>query len=610
MPYTLKTQQIAVKDPDTGAYTGVDILTEQTTEGLLTEITTEGANQVQNVENAGAATVTLVNNTVSQSQTAVNNLVSQKDDLVESVTDMLSTGTDNSLTTPTVPADAKAVGDLYETIVIDSTTQPNKRWNRVWVKPSEEEIEIPTMDEMNVLWNGLVVKDNLIGRWNQVSLTSSSGDLSPTLNERSTLAIFVPNDVISFSCSTINSCVSAYNGSEYIGVLNQNNLFEKTFHNVDYVDFQYLFSTYPDYSFRITVYCYPNDIEQNITIYRSKRDDRIKVCDTINTLGKYIESYYKIAHGLETQLVYASNTGLFAESVTYDNVNAIHCSGLVYAALCKIYYNNSRYNGLEKNVNNGFFWKTDGSVSELDYMPSPYVYPDYLRADQLAKYFDGKGMLIPFNAEHNDLQPGDLVFISYNKQNNYKGITHVCVALNYSEYYNIIRTVDGSSKTKINGDASGVNYSELDVVPGHVYYAKPHIVQDVNFTLKIAEGCTLPNDINGGAGKTVSNGRNVMNNLPCGFYTIIIDGPASSDMLYYAQIISYPSNTYTDGDSNIAVPKNINAKQIIHFVVPETEYGLNVVYVNAKNMSENAQGVSPLNYRIFTGWIIEDPESV
>ena len=47
MPYTIKSQQIAVKDPDTGEYVSVDLLTEQTTEGLLNEIKTLG-NQKKN----------------------------------------------------------------------------------------------------------------------------------------------------------------------------------------------------------------------------------------------------------------------------------------------------------------------------------------------------------------------------------------------------------------------------------------------------------------------------------------------------------------------------------------------------------------------------------
>lgn len=60
MSYTLKTQQIAVKDPETGAYSGVDILTEQTKSGLLAEIQAEGAAQRTSVTNTGVAQVSAV----------------------------------------------------------------------------------------------------------------------------------------------------------------------------------------------------------------------------------------------------------------------------------------------------------------------------------------------------------------------------------------------------------------------------------------------------------------------------------------------------------------------------------------------------------------------
>lgn len=58
MPYTLKTQQIAVKDPETGTYSGVDVLTEQTKSGLLAEIQAEGATQRTSVTNTGAVVIT------------------------------------------------------------------------------------------------------------------------------------------------------------------------------------------------------------------------------------------------------------------------------------------------------------------------------------------------------------------------------------------------------------------------------------------------------------------------------------------------------------------------------------------------------------------------
>lgn len=39
MPYTLKARQISVKDPDTGTYVGLDVLTEQTARSVINEVT-------------------------------------------------------------------------------------------------------------------------------------------------------------------------------------------------------------------------------------------------------------------------------------------------------------------------------------------------------------------------------------------------------------------------------------------------------------------------------------------------------------------------------------------------------------------------------------------
>lgn len=60
MSYTLKTQQVAVKDPETGTYSGVDVLTEQTKSGLLAEIQAEGAAQRTSVTNTGTTQVSAV----------------------------------------------------------------------------------------------------------------------------------------------------------------------------------------------------------------------------------------------------------------------------------------------------------------------------------------------------------------------------------------------------------------------------------------------------------------------------------------------------------------------------------------------------------------------
>ena len=53
MPYTIKSQQIAVKDPDTGEYVSVDILAEQTKEGLLSEINILSNNKKNEITQLG-----------------------------------------------------------------------------------------------------------------------------------------------------------------------------------------------------------------------------------------------------------------------------------------------------------------------------------------------------------------------------------------------------------------------------------------------------------------------------------------------------------------------------------------------------------------------------
>lgn len=462
--------------------------------------------------------------------------------------------------------------------------------------------------EVDDLKRAVLHKDNLAGRWANVSLVSSSGNLSATNTERSTLSIYVPKDVVSFSCRDVNSCVAAYRGSEYIGVWNGTDGFAKSFKNVDYVDFQKLFSDYPMYNFRIVVYCYPADIDQYITIMRTRYSDVLSVVSKINTLGKYIESYYKVAQGLDSNLIYAANTGLFAENIARDGVNAIHCSGLVYAALCKIVYQNSRYNGLSKNVNSGLFWMTDGSVPDLDYMPAPYIYPDFLRADQLAKYFDGKGELIPFDPVHNNIQPGDIVFYGGSGESGYKGVTHVCVALNYVELTGVIRAVDGSSGEKTDGSPAGVNYSQLAVANHNVYYTKINIVNEIGTTVKVSEGHTLPNQITAGSVKTVSDRRNLSYDNPFGFYTVIIDGPAMPDILYYVQELAYTGNGRDQNVSAISRQKTASDKQIINIAIPDTAHKLNAILINVQNNSDADIDLPTLRYRVYTGWLDADPE--
>lgn len=119
MPYTLKTNQISVKDPETGEYSGVDILAEQTEEGLIAEIQAEGTTQVNRIIQAAVDVQSAVDKAetdaakiISDTQTSVNTLESQKNTIAQTVASMAELGTDTTLSTPGMAADAGAVGDL------------------------------------------------------------------------------------------------------------------------------------------------------------------------------------------------------------------------------------------------------------------------------------------------------------------------------------------------------------------------------------------------------------------------------------------------------------------------------------------------------------------
>lgn len=118
MPYTLKTQQISVKDPDSGEYIGVDVLSEQTKEGLISELQTEGNTQVARINQAAVDVQSAVDQAeteaqqlISSTQSSLNTLEAQKDTIAQTIASMAELGTDTTLMTAGMAADAKATGD-------------------------------------------------------------------------------------------------------------------------------------------------------------------------------------------------------------------------------------------------------------------------------------------------------------------------------------------------------------------------------------------------------------------------------------------------------------------------------------------------------------------
>ena len=93
-----------------------NVIAEQTTEEMVTDIQAEGATQKSAVTATGAATIQQVQQAISDSQAAINTLETQKDNIVQSVASMAQLGTDTSLSTAGMAADAKAAGDAISSL--------------------------------------------------------------------------------------------------------------------------------------------------------------------------------------------------------------------------------------------------------------------------------------------------------------------------------------------------------------------------------------------------------------------------------------------------------------------------------------------------------------
>lgn len=183
MPYTLKTSQISVKDPETGEYSGVDILAEQTEQGLIAELQAEGTAQVNRINQAAADVQAAVDQAesdaatiISDTQASINTLEAQKNTIAQTVASMAELGTDATLSTPGMAADAEAVGDLSRQLS-DETSALDKIINNpqeighylykknIYINTSGEEIALLGYDtyKINVVKGDIVFLEQVSG---------------------------------------------------------------------------------------------------------------------------------------------------------------------------------------------------------------------------------------------------------------------------------------------------------------------------------------------------------------------------------------------------------------------------------------------------------------
>lgn len=100
MPITIKQNLMKYKSDRLHKYVGINSVAERAT-----------ANQIEDIEAAGADTIAGVNAAIAAGQTAIDGIEAQKNQMISAIASVAGYGTDKTLSTTDVAADAKVTGD-------------------------------------------------------------------------------------------------------------------------------------------------------------------------------------------------------------------------------------------------------------------------------------------------------------------------------------------------------------------------------------------------------------------------------------------------------------------------------------------------------------------
>jgi hypothetical protein len=115
-----------------------------------------------------------LNTDIEESQVAINRMTNQKDALVKSITSALESGTDESLTTSGVAADAKATGDKIDALIEVTSTEPTNTTTKLWLNTTVEEgYEVPEINDS---------EESDVDTWSSKKIAEEIGELREEIN--------------------------------------------------------------------------------------------------------------------------------------------------------------------------------------------------------------------------------------------------------------------------------------------------------------------------------------------------------------------------------------------------------------------------------------------
>jgi len=265
----------------------------------------------------------------------------------------------------------------------------------------------------------------------------------------------------------------------------------------------------------------------------------VKTKGNLDGVMRIAETYFHAAYDSDSRLCYSeASTGLYANTLTYNGVNAIVCSMFVQACIAAISWQHSRYVlGADKvNVSEWWGWHSDGTGGPYGQSGAN----DYMLAKNLAKYFETKGILHPFDTAHNDLKPGDICFF----WNPTEGIHHNGICLRAGTDTFTLMQSRKSHNRLIDGLNAGVDvnfytYGDSYVADPDAGTWKPYsyvhlddipvVASGSEFTVLYAENLAKAASYGAGNDHATVKTYKPGTDLPAGFYTVNVETNLASN---------------------------------------------------------------------------------
>lgn len=285
-------------------------------------------------------------------------------------------------------------------------------------------------------------------------------------------------------------------------------------------------TTYTDYKVyqkgvTIDEYLKTKDAVQSIIDHQVERG-------AMGAMVEIAETYFNQAWSAGNQIIYLTEHGIYTDPTDENDVKATVCSQFAQSIINGISYDNSRY-VLSDNISDWWGYIFDSSTGA--YFTGNR---GYLLSDQQAKYCDDKGWLVPFDEEHNNLKPGDLLFwADPERDDKYLGIVHCGICL-YLVSTGVVIIHSGWNQARpIDGEDVGIDVYKYDYAvfrPSH-YASLPIVPSDYKTTL-IKENTAEHSGTYDTTSALVESFSFVDDPLPMGFYSLLWNDNGDSDNPY------------------------------------------------------------------------------